>query len=83
MHNHYHIILKVNLETALSFSPKAVIEQWQLLHKLPARVERLYQKGLVQKSSLNKFEKEQLDGWVETYRKRLYNISWFMKSLNQ
>ncbi len=83
MHNHYHIILKVDAETALALSPTEVIEQWQLLHKLPARVERLYQKGLVEKSGLNKFEKEQLDGWVETYRKRLYSISWFMKSLNQ
>ncbi len=83
MHNHYHIILKVDVETVLAWSPLDVIEQWQLLHKLPARVERLYQKGLVEKGCLNKFEKEQLDGWVETYRKRLYSISWFMKSLNQ
>ncbi len=83
MHNHYHIILKVDKDKALAWSPIEVIEQWKVLHKLPARVERLYQKGLVQREVLNKFEKENLDGWVSTYRQRLYSISWFMKSLNQ
>ncbi len=83
MHNHYHIILKVDVEQALGYTPIEVIEQWKILHKLPARVERLYQKGLVQRERLNKHEKDALDGWVETYRKRLFSISWFMKSLNQ
>ena len=45
MHNHYHITLKVDVEQALDYTPIEVIEQWKILHKLPARVDAYIKKA--------------------------------------
>ncbi|NKB65373.1 MAG: hypothetical protein GKR95_25825 [Gammaproteobacteria bacterium] len=44
MSNHYHVILKVDLETSLSLSDEQIIDRWALIYK-PDRLMLHYRQG--------------------------------------
>ncbi|MCG7530750.1 transposase [Psychrobium sp. MM17-31] len=78
MSNHYHLVLRVDRERALSWSDDEVIERWYQLHKGHPVVDR-YRKGEIDdKASLAKVAEV-----VSVWRFRLYDISWFMRHLNE
>jgi putative transposase len=79
MSNHYHIILKVNKETAIHLSPEDVIKRWHGIFK----GNQLSRQYLEHPESLSVPEKTQLFKQVEVWRGRLYDISWFMRCLNE
>lgn len=79
MSNHYHIVLRVDKESAVNFSPKEVIEHWQGMFKGTL----LSKKYLEDPESLTEPENTVLLKQVEVWRERLYDISWFMRCLNE
>jgi len=77
MSNHYHLVLHVNREQALELSCQEVIERWQQDHKLPVLVTRWLAGQLTSKA-----ENAACMEIVESWRSRLWSLSWFMKELN-
>lgn len=78
MSNHTHVVLCVDKDFADSWSMNEVISRWHQLHKGTL----LTQKQL-RGDALSPGEQFTLDETVEVYRQRLYDISWFMRNLNE
>jgi len=78
MNNHYHVVLRINLERAASWTDEEVADQWCRLFKGPAVVQR-WMKGY----SLEAIERDQVQQNVELWRHRLMDLSWFMRCLNE
>jgi len=76
MSNHYHLVLKMN--NTKDWSIHQVLIHWSSLCQLP----HLCQK-FMDKQTMGKAEMKMVLQLTEIYRKRLMNISWFMKLLNQ
>jgi REP element-mobilizing transposase RayT len=79
MSNHYHIVLRVDKDTAINLSPKEVIEHWQGMFKGTL----LSNQFLVDPESLSVPQMTELLKQVEVWRERLYDISWFMRCINE
>ncbi|MCH1918001.1 transposase [Shewanella sp. A3A] len=78
MSNHYHLVLKIDVASQQALTTADVIERWtQLFH--PPMLVAQFLKG----EKLDKTLQLQLDGLVEEWRKRLADISWFMRCLNE
>jgi REP element-mobilizing transposase RayT len=78
MSNHYHLVLRVDRRQAESWTNTQVVEQWQKLYKLPLLVTR-YKRG----ETTTQAEAAQAEEMISTWRQRLVDISWFMRSLNE
>jgi REP element-mobilizing transposase RayT len=78
MSNHTHVVLCVDKELADSWSMNEIISRWHQLHKGTL----LTQKQL-RGDELSAGEQLTLADTVEIYRQRLYDISWFMRNLNE
>ena len=78
MSNHYHVIVYIDKETALSWSDDDVIERWCTLYNGHMLVDR-YKSG----ESLSSSELSVMKDIVATWRERLYDLSWFMRNLNE
>ncbi|KID56501.1 transposase [Pseudoalteromonas luteoviolacea] len=78
MSNHYHLVVKVNRQQALSWSDNEVISRWYKLYKGSPIIDK-------QRNGNTLSEAEQLlvSELIEKWRARLYDISWFMKNLNE
>ncbi|MGD8233678.1 transposase [Vibrio sp. TRT 1302] len=77
MSNHYHLVLHINRNKALNLSAYEVVERWQQAHKLPNIVSRWLEGQLTSKAEL-----EVCSAIIESWRERLWSLSWFMKELN-
>jgi putative transposase len=73
MSNHYHLVLHVDHERALSLTEAQVIQRWKQLFGLPMLVEH-YHKGL----TTTKAEANRAKEIITLWRSRLYDISWYM-----
>ena len=78
MSNHYHLILHVDKEQALSWSMDEVIARWYKLFRGTLLVDKYRNSDEVAQWHL-----QTVKDTVEVWRKRLYDISWFMKCLNE
>ncbi|MYA37620.1 MAG: transposase [Gammaproteobacteria bacterium] len=78
MSNHYHVVLHVDQAHSRSWSRDEVIHRWLSLYKGNPLV-HCYLRGELKSEA----EFSQLDLIVETWRKRLTDISWFMRCLNE
>jgi putative transposase len=78
MSNHYHLVLKVEFETAARWSEREVAERWAALFQWPPLVRRWYQH-----ESLIAPELEVVRGVIAEWRERLHSISWFVRLLNE
>ncbi|WP_025823743.1 hypothetical protein [Shewanella marina] len=78
MSNHLHVVLKVDVEQAQVWSDEEVILQWQKLFKGTLLTQK-FLKG----EKIEAHEFETLNNTITEYRKRLIDISWFMRSLNE
>ena len=76
--NHYHVVLHINREKALALSFDEVIDRWHNLFNGTFH-SQLYASG----KSLNRSEKLILSHSVKLWRKRLFDISWFMRCSNE
>ncbi len=77
MSNHYHLVLRINQKDALSWSDREVAERWMQLFTGPVIVKRWLNGETGQAESLQAVE------IVSQWRERLYDLGWFMKSLNE
>jgi len=78
MSNHTHVVLHIQHQKALNFSTCEVIARWQMLHKGTLLTEQV-----LQSKPLSEAQTETVNATVAVWRKRLYDISWFMRELNE
>jgi REP element-mobilizing transposase RayT len=78
MSNHYHLVLRIDLDKASEWTSHQVIEQWEKLYSLPVLVVR-YLRGECTCDA----ERIKAEEIINTWRERLGDISWFMRSLNE
>ncbi|MCU7933532.1 MAG: hypothetical protein KZQ99_01465 [Candidatus Thiodiazotropha sp. (ex Dulcina madagascariensis)] len=78
MHNHTHTLVRVDKPQALAWTHEEVIARWtSLYHPTPLVARQLA--GV----RLTAAEREVISADIETWRHRLYDISWFMRNLNE
>lgn len=78
MSNHTHLVLHINQQKALDLSSTEVIARWHKLFKGTL----LTQKRL-DNQPLSVAQAMTVEDTVNVWRKRLYCVSWFMRSLNE
>uniref|UniRef100_UPI00035CFCED transposase n=1 Tax=Psychromonas ossibalaenae TaxID=444922 RepID=UPI00035CFCED len=78
MSNHYHLVLHVNEQADQKLSDEEVCLRWCQLYSAPPLVDRWLKNQLVSQS-----EQEVALEIITKWRKRLLDISWFMRSLNE
>ncbi len=78
MSNHTHVVLRVNQSKAESWANHQVIKRWHQLYAGNYLSQR-FMTG----QTLRLAEKRQPDVFVQTWRERLFSISWFMRNLNE
>ena len=80
MSNHYHIVVRIDVERAAGWSLEEVLERWTGLFTGPVLVQRyLFPEG----AHMTEAEIETVRVLAEGYRERLSNLSWFMRILNE
>jgi hypothetical protein len=78
MHNHTHTVLEIDRESALKWSDDEVIACWMALYK-PSPIVSRHLDGL----KLTKVELKVVAEEVDKWRHHLYDVSWFMRNLNE
>ena len=76
MTNHYHVVLKLN--SSEDWSDREVISRWLLLFQGPLLARRFNAD-----EDLNSAQRQTVADVAEIWRKRLQDLSWFMKCLNE
>ncbi|MCG7923200.1 MAG: transposase [Candidatus Thiodiazotropha lotti] len=76
--NHYHVVVHVDSKKAKSWSEREVILNWTQLYKGHLLADR-YLSG----DAMTTAERVALSELIEEWRLRLYDISWFMRCLNE
>ena len=79
MSNHYHVVLHVDKAKALSWGHEEVAERWMQLHKGHVLVDQ----WLKDPNSVDKATWDVVQDILEEWRSRLYDISWFMRGVNE
>jgi REP element-mobilizing transposase RayT len=77
MSNHYHLVVHVDQQHACTWSRHEVIERWTALFSKPTLVDR-WQQGLCSDA-----EREVAEDVIERWRRRLCDVSWYMRCLNE
>ncbi len=78
MSNHYHLVLRVNRPRVEQWSEAEVLDRWSRLFRGPLLVQRLLAGEM-----LTPVERQAVSEIARVWRKRLYDISWFMRCLNE
>lgn len=78
MSNHTHVVLHVDKRQAIQLTDLDVVKRWQKLHKSTLLAQR-FASG----HELTQAELLTLGDTIAIYRKRLFDISWFMRELNE
>ena len=82
MSNHYHIVVKINKSLALKLSDDEILERWTQLFSSTLNIQQylaLKQAG----EPIPDYLQEHAQQMADTYRHRLYDLSWFMRVLNE
>jgi hypothetical protein len=77
MSNHYHVVLRVDVDKANQWSEANVVRRWDRVCKVPDFVSK-YLKG-----EASEGVKVMAQDLIDTWRERLTDISWFMRFLNE
>ena len=75
--NHYHLVLRVDRERATGWSDEEVVQRWMALSRRSRR------KNRKRAESPSRAQLEALAPKISVWRERLYDISWFMRMLNE
>jgi len=81
MSNHTHVVLRIDRDKALSWTTEAVLTRWHLLHK-GTQLTRDYMQPR-RRAVMSDIQIQSVMATVAVYRQRLYDISWFMRLLNE
>ena len=80
MSNHYHVVLRIDQDRARGWNTEQVLQRWTQLFTGPLLVQRYLSAA---RSSLGQAELVMVQEMAETYRARLFDVSWFMRILNE
>jgi hypothetical protein len=80
MSNHYHVVVRIDRERALGWSVEDVLRRWTELFSGPPLVTRYLSEA---RAEMCAAEIAETDALAETYRARLHDLSWFMRTLNE
>jgi REP element-mobilizing transposase RayT len=78
MSNHQHLVVKLTPKRINDWSDREVVDRWTSLFKGPLLIQR-YQQGAV----LDTAQQQTVNDIISIYRKRLGDLGWFMKCLNE
>jgi len=78
MSNHVHVVLHVDVKQTQIWSDNDVVERWQRLHK-GTLLTQMFARG----DTLSSGQQLTLDATIIEYRRRLHDISWLMRNLNE
>ncbi|OED35140.1 hypothetical protein AB833_31365 [Chromatiales bacterium (ex Bugula neritina AB1)] len=78
MSNHYHLVLHARRDDSIADTPRSIVYR---AHQIIAGTE--VTRKFLKNELIEPWEHEQLNVFVDTWRTRLFNISWFMKFLNE
>ncbi len=81
MSNHYHLVLYVDVARANKWSARQVLLQYTKVFDAEPLVKKYLSSQ--KRRLLSAAEIHYVEAKAEEYRKRLYSISWFMKSINE
>jgi REP element-mobilizing transposase RayT len=76
--NHYHVVLHVSVDQASEWSDVEVAQRWMRLYKGHLLVDRY-----LAREPLSAAEREVVSELIETWRNRLFELSWFMRCVNE
>ena len=82
MSNHYHIVVKINKSLVLNLSDDEVLERWTQLFSSTYNVQQ-YLSLKQADEPIPDYLLEHAADMAKTYRHRLYDLSWFMRVLNE
>ncbi|TPW17243.1 MAG: hypothetical protein FD130_733 [Halothiobacillaceae bacterium] len=77
MSNHYHIVLRVDRDKAKTWDDLTVANHWNKIYSWPLLVHRYF------RGEGGDAERAEAQAIIETWRQRLFDISWFMRCLNE
>ena len=80
MSNHYHVVLRVDQARAVALDDEAVLRRWTQLFTGPLLVQRYLSDA---RSQMGAAELDKVQEFAEIYRQRLFDLSWFMRVLNE
>ena len=78
MSNHYHIIVRIDKDQALRWTDKEVSDRWFQIFNGDLIVER-WRSGELK----SKAEENAAKSVINTWRHRLFDLSWFMRCINE
>lgn len=78
MSNHYHIVIKLDPDQTKNWTDLDVLQRWLCLFKGTLLVQR-FKAG----ADLNELEMQTVFDTLAIYKKRLTDLGWFMKCLNE
>jgi REP element-mobilizing transposase RayT len=78
MSNHYHLVVRIDESLARTWSDDEVIRRWTLLFKGPILIQN-WQAG----GELTSAQRETVSEIASVWRRRLADISWYMRCLNE
>ena len=78
MSNHYHVVFKVAVDQSMQWSDQEVAKRWLRLFTGPMLV-RSWMLG----NKLTLAERDRVSEYIEVWRHRLADLSWFMRCLNE
>jgi len=78
MSNHYHLVVRIQKQRALDLPVTDVIKRWSGLYSLPFLAKRYANDEVLTDAELVEAEQQ-----IEERRERLYDLSWFMRCLNE
>jgi REP element-mobilizing transposase RayT len=78
MNNHYHIVLKIDANRAKQWSDREVAELWTKIFAAPHYIRHWLNSKTLSEDEIGIVEKK-----INTWRNRLYDLSWYMRCLNE
>ena len=78
MSNHYHLVVRLQKQRALDLSVTDVINRWSGLYSLPSLAKRYANDEVLTDAELEEAQRQ-----IDERRHRLYDLSWFMRCLNE
>jgi len=76
--NHYHLVLRIDPSQAELWSDKDVVRRWTAIYRGPLLIQQW-----LAGNALSPAEIQTIHDIIILWRKRLCDISWFMKCLNE